>query len=72
MHLSGDGIPLPPREYAALLDRLCGQREVALDNYLLGGEVEAFEKQWATLLGKETAVFIPSGTLANQLALRAL
>ena len=28
--------------------------------------------QWATLLGKETAVFMPSGTLANHLALRAL
>lgn len=72
VHLGGDGITLTPREYAALLDRLCGQHEVAVDNYLLGGEIEAFEKQWAALLGKETAVFIPSGTLANHLALRAL
>ena len=72
VHMSGDGIAITPREYAALLNRLCQGREVADDNYLLGGEVEMFERHWATLLGKETAVFMPSGTLANQLALRVL
>ena len=72
VHTAGDGIGITPREYAALLHRLCQAREVAEDNYLLGGEVEAFEQHWAKLLGKETAVFMPSGTLANQLALRAL
>src|SRR5688572_22087940 len=72
VHTAGDGIGITPREYAALLDTLCKAREVEDDNYLLGGEVEAFEKHWAKLLGKETAVFMPSGTLANQLALRAL
>jgi threonine aldolase len=70
--MSGDGIGITPREYAALLNRLCQSRDVEDDNYLLGGEVEAFEQHWAALLGKETAVFMPSGTLANQLALRAL
>ena len=72
VHTSGDGIAITPREYASLLNRLCQGRDVADDNYLLGGEVEAFERHWATLLGKETAVFMPSGTLANQLALRVL
>ncbi len=72
VHTSGDGIGITPREYAALLNRLCQDKDVAEDNYLLGGEVEAFEQHWAKLLGKETAVFMPSGTLANQLALRAL
>ena len=72
VHTSGDGIGITPREYAALLNRLCQGREIADDNYLLGGEVESFERQWATLLGKESAVFMPSGTLANQLALRVL
>jgi threonine aldolase len=72
VHTSGDGIGITPREYATLLNRLCQAREVEDDNYLLGGEVEAFEQHWAKLLGKETAVFMPSGTLANQLALRAL
>ena len=72
VHTAGDGIGITPREYSSLLDRLCQAKDVADDNYLLGGEVADFEKHWATLLGKETAVFMPSGTLANQLALRAL
>jgi threonine aldolase len=72
VHLSGDGIGLSPSAYTALLDELARKVEVHEDNYLLGGEVERFERHWATLLGKEAAVFMPSGTLANQLALRAL
>ncbi len=72
VHTSGDGIGITPREYAALLNQLCQQTDVEADNYLLGGEVERFEQHWAKLLGKESAVFMPSGTLANQLALRAL
>ena len=72
VHTSGDGIGITPREYAALLNRLCQDQDVVEDGYLLGGEIEKFEQHWATLLGKETAVFMPSGTLANQLALRAL
>jgi threonine aldolase len=72
VHTSGDGIGITPREYAALLNTLCQGKDVQDDNYLLGGEVQEFEKHWAKLLGKETAVFMPSGTLANQLALRAL
>jgi len=72
VHTSGDGIGITPREYAALLNRLCQGKDVVDDNYLLGGEVEAFEHHWANLLGKEAAVFMPSGTLANQLALRTL
>jgi threonine aldolase len=72
VHMSGDGITLSPRGYASLLDDLARNVEVREDNYLLGGGIERFEQHWATLLGKETAVFMPSGTLANQLALRAL
>jgi len=72
VRLIGDGIALSPRAYAALLHELCESANVREDNYLLGGEVERFEQHWAALLGKETAVFMPSGTLANQLAIRTL
>jgi hypothetical protein len=41
LHTAGDGIGLTPREYASLLTRLCQSKDVAEDNYLLGGEVEA-------------------------------
>jgi threonine aldolase len=72
VHMGGDGIGLSPRSYTSLLDELTRKLDVRQDNYLLGGEVERFEQHWAALLGKEAAVFMPSGTLANQLALRAL
>ena len=72
VHMAGDGIGLSPAAYASLLQHLTSVREIQEDNYLLGGEVEQFERHWAELLGKETAIFMPSGTLANQLALRAL
>lgn len=70
--LSGDGVALTPRQFSTLLHQLSHARDVQDDSYLLGGEIEAFEKHWAVLLGKETAVYMPSGTLANHLALRAL
>jgi threonine aldolase len=44
----------------------------APDVYGLGGVVEEVEMFFARQLGKERALFMPSGTLANQLALRAL
>ncbi|MCC6992738.1 MAG: DegT/DnrJ/EryC1/StrS family aminotransferase [Acidobacteria bacterium] len=72
VRLSGDGNGQSPAAFAALLQRLTAARDVGEDSYLLGGEVEAFERHWAALLGKEAAVFMPSGTLANHLALRAL
>ncbi len=72
VRMSGDGVGLAPRDYASLLADLAGRAEIVEDVYLLGGEIDRFEQRCAELLGKERAVFMPSGTLANQLALRAL
>ena len=72
VRMSGDGVGLSPRDYALLLADIAQRADIAEDVYLLGGDVERFEHRWAELLGKERAVFMPSGTLANQLALRAL
>ncbi len=41
-----------------------------LDVYGTGQLIEDFEKKIAKLLGKESAVFMPSGTMAQQIALR--
>ena len=68
---TGDGIPLDPAAYAGLLSRLAAGG-LAADEYSRGGAVEALETRFAGLLGKEAAVFMPSGTLANHLAVRAL
>jgi threonine aldolase len=40
------------------------------DMYGTGNFIEAFENKLATFLGKEAAVFFPSGTMAQQIALR--
>lgn len=40
------------------------------DTYGEGALIEDFEREVAALLGKEAAVFMPSGTMAQQIALR--
>jgi threonine aldolase len=70
--LIGDGIPLTPAQYAALLARLTADGRIEADDYSRGGAVRELEEQFARLLGKEAAVFMPTGTLANHLAVRAL
>ena len=68
----GDGLGLTPGEYAACLGRLAAEDKIEPDDYSCGGSVERLERRMAELLGKERAVFFPTGTLANQLAVRAL
>jgi threonine aldolase len=70
--LFGDGLNLSPAETAAELARLTAELAPEADVYGLGGVVEEVEKFFARQLGKERALFMPTGTLANHLALRAL
>jgi len=70
--LSGDGVGLTPAQYAALMVRLLDEKAMTPDSYSLGGIVEELESQCARLLGKERAIFMPTGTLANHMAVRAL
>jgi threonine aldolase len=70
--LSGDGLSLSPLEYARLLAAAAGADGFRRDTYLHGGPVEALEQRFAALLGKESALFLPTGTLANHLAVRVL
>src|SRR5438034_1787799 len=68
----GDGIPHTPLEYARLLTRVTEPGQVMADDYSRGGAVEQLETKMASLLGKEAAVWLPTGTLANHLAVRLL
>jgi threonine aldolase len=70
--LSGDGLGLTPRQSSQLLVRLLEEKGIAPDSYSLGGVVEELETAFARVLGKERAIFMPTGTLANHLAVRAL
>jgi threonine aldolase len=72
VRLSGDGLGLSPTQYASLLTRLLDEKGMVPDSYSLGGIVEQLEEQCARTLGKERAIFMPTGTLANHMAVRAL
>jgi threonine aldolase len=72
VRLSGDGLGLTPPQYARLLTRLLDEKSMTPDSYSLGGIVEELEGEFARLLGKERAIFMPTGTLANHMAVRAL
>ena len=67
---SGDGIHHTPAEYAAVLQKL--STTIEPDDYSLGGVVAKLEESVAASLGKETAVWLSTGTLANHLAVRLL
>ena len=66
--LSGHG-PQRPRAVLAALAEEAGPDEES-DRYGEGALIEGFEREVADLLGTEAAVFLPSGTMAQQIALR--
>ena len=72
IRMSGDGLGLTPEEQAQLWSTLAADGGIVRDSYSNGGAVERLENAFAELLGKERAVFMPTGTLANHLAVRAL
>ncbi len=67
-----DGLHLSPSEYAAILMQMADEGRIKPDYYSNNGIVEDLEQKFATLLGKESAVWMPTGTLANHIALRRL
>ena len=58
-----------PRERLLAVAEATGKDE-RLDTYGKGERIERLEARVAELLGKEAAVFMPSGTMAQQIALR--
>ena len=67
-----DDLHLSPVETVAELERLCAEQAPATDIYGQGGVVEEVEEYFARQLDKERALFMPTGTLVNHLAIRAL
>ena len=72
VRMVGDGLGLTPRQTAAVLEGLAAGQAITPDWYSVGGAVDHLERQFARELGKDRAIFIPTGTLANHLAVRAL
>ena len=72
VRMTGDGLGLTASDQARLLTQLADEGRIDRDSYSNGGTVQELEERFADLLGKERAVFMPTGTLANHLAVRAL
>jgi len=68
-----DGVFYEPAAYLNKLQEI-GRTPGAIgqDFYGHGGAVEQLEKRFASITGKEAAVCMPTGTLANQLAISVL
>ncbi|NID15837.1 threonine aldolase family protein [Luteibacter yeojuensis] len=70
--LRGDSLFTKPGAYPAQLARIVGDGHGIGDVYLADGAVASLEATFAALLGKEDAAFMPTGTMANQIAIRLL
>jgi threonine aldolase len=70
--LVGDSAPSDPLATARRLAQLVEQRGDVADGYLQHGAVAELEAAFAKLLGKEDCAFFPTGTMANQVAIRVL
>jgi threonine aldolase len=66
--LRSDTVTLP----SAGMRRAMADAEVGDDQYGEDPSVNLLQEQVAELLGKEAALFLPSGTMANQVAVRTL
>lgn len=70
VNFNRDGLDLSPSLYGMVLEQLIVEKDFAPDSYGLGGMIHQFEEKVALALGKEKAIFMPTGTLANHIALR--
>lgn len=68
----GDGEPQNPTQLIANIANYEREHGIESDSYTLGGAVETLENKFAQELGKQSAIFMPTGTLANHLAIRGL
>lgn len=70
VNFTRDGINLSPTLYSKFLGELTLDKNFKPDSYGLGGMIHEFEEKVAKALGKEKAIYMPTGTLANHLAIR--
>lgn len=68
----GDGEIYEPGDYIHELQNAHAAANILKDRYGVGGVVQALENKFAAITGKEKAVYMPSGTMANQLAIAVL
>jgi len=70
--LFGDGEFYDGLPYLEQLQAANSKQQIKVDRCGLGGAVEELEKKFEAITGKEKAIYMPSGTMANQLAIAML
>jgi threonine aldolase len=67
-----DGFMFSPNEYLNILQEINQSNPIESDFYGDGGATKLLEDEFARLTGKEKAIYLPTGTMANQLAIKLL
>ncbi|HET9058020.1 MAG TPA: aminotransferase class I/II-fold pyridoxal phosphate-dependent enzyme [Chitinophagaceae bacterium] len=67
-----DGLVFSPERYIEKLIEINTQQKIERDFYGAGGATALLENEFAKLTGKEKAIYLPTGTMANQLAIKLL
>lgn len=70
--LFGDGEFYDGLPYLEQLQIASSKQPLKVDRYGSGGAVEELEKKFEIITGKEKAIYMPSGTMANQFAIAVL
>lgn len=72
INFTRDGLDFSTKEYIALLGQIAEEKGIIADSYSRNGVVRELEIKMAKILGKESAIFMPTGTLANNIAIKKL
>ena len=67
-----DGLMLSPEAYLEKLNEIQTETPIEPDYYGIGGTTKALETEFTKITGKEKAIYLPTGTMANQLAIKLL
>ncbi|MEO0399062.1 MAG: aminotransferase class I/II-fold pyridoxal phosphate-dependent enzyme [Pseudomonadota bacterium] len=72
MRFSSDSSGLSPLAYTKILQDYIATNDAVEDSYGSGGAIAQLEIEFAKRTGKEKAIYLPTGTMANQLAVKLL
>jgi threonine aldolase len=67
-----DGPWFTPQAYMEKLQEIDRVKPIEPDVYSNGGATRELEEEFARITGKEKAIYLPTGTMANQLAMKLL
>jgi threonine aldolase len=67
-----DGLFFSPQEYLEKLNKINATDPIEMDFYGNSGSTKELEEAFSKITGKEKAIYLPTGTMANQLAISML